>query len=126
MPKVIRRLGAATAVLSLVVGGLVVLTATEAGAATIDVPCGNNAALIGAINTANGNGNVEADVINITGAACTFTFTTPAVVSTPANNNVALPTISAPLVINGNGAALVRSTGRAPPRCGSSSASTPP
>ena len=45
MPRFLRRLGAATAVLSLVVGGLVVLTATEAGAATIDVPCGNNAAL---------------------------------------------------------------------------------
>jgi hypothetical protein len=116
MPKVLRRLGAATAVLSLVVGGLVVLTATEAGAATIPVACsgpngtGNPAALVAAVTQA--NGTPAADVIDITNGPCTFTFTTiggPAPANQPGNDN-ALPLVTAPLTIEGHGSTLLRKT----------------
>ncbi|MEY2470430.1 MAG: hypothetical protein QOF21_3128, partial [Actinomycetota bacterium] len=57
-------LGLLTSVLVMVGTGV---AARAAG--TANVACGNNAALVAAINAA--NANVDADTINITGAPCT-------------------------------------------------------
>ncbi len=111
MPKALRRLGAAAAVLSLVIGGLVVLTATEAGAVTLNVPCpggvGDPATLNAAVTTA--NGTAAADVIDIAGP-CTFTYTAiggPGAAGS--GNDAALPGITQALTIEGHGTTIQRS-----------------
>lgn len=71
-------------------------------AANIDVPAGDEAALIAAIDTANGNG---ADDVIALGAGSTYTFTT-------ANNGAnALPVVTSTITIQGNGAIIERGGG---------------
>jgi hypothetical protein len=73
-----------------------------AHAANIDVPAGDEAALIAAIDTANGNG--EDDVITL-GAGSSYTFTA-------ANNPLnALPVVTSKITIQGNGAFIERQAG---------------
>jgi len=79
--------------------------AQQAQAATIPVACGNVPALVGAINQA--NGTLGPDTIDITGAPCTFSLTTPAVVNA-ANGSTGLPIVSQPLTIEGHGATIAR------------------
>jgi len=85
---------------------LVVLPMSVTRAAEFDVGC-NVTELIGAINTANGNG--QADTINLA-AGCTYTLTT---VEDTTDGDNGLPSIITPITINGHGATIERS-GSAP------------
>ncbi len=71
-------------------------------AADIAVPAGDEAALIAAIDTANGNGQ---DDVVILGAGSSYTFTA-------ANNPLnALPVVTSKITIQGNGAVIERQAG---------------
>jgi hypothetical protein len=73
-----------------------------AHAANINVPAGDEAALVAAIDTANGNG--QDDVITL-GAGSSYTFTA-------ANNPLnALPVVTSKITIEGNGAFIERQAG---------------
>lgn len=98
-----RRLGR-----KLVVGTVAVMSAmaTQAHAATINVDCGNEAALKAAVTQA--NGTAEADTIEINGAAgCITTLTSP--MAPNANGNASGLSITNPLTIDGNGTIVQRS-----------------
>jgi len=92
--------------MALVVAALI---APTAHAATFNIPCGDTAALNSAITSA--NTTATPDTIEL--APCTYTVTTPAVVSN--GNNYAVPIVTQPLTINGNGATLERSSSAATP-----------
>jgi hypothetical protein len=77
-------------------------TASVVQAANIDVPC-DAAALVAAIEAANGNG--EADTLNLE-AGCTYGLTE---VNNNADGPNGLPSITSEIVINGNGATIERS-----------------
>ncbi len=83
------------------------LAPTMVNAATTEVSCGDTAGLSAAIIAT--NGDAAADVINVMGAPCTFSITTPAYTGTNANNT-GLPMVTQPLTINGNGATIQRSS----------------
>lgn len=70
---------------------------------TIDVSC-DTTELVAAITTA--NGTPEADTLNLS-ASCIYSFTTADVT----NSDSALPRITTPITINGNGATFTRSGG---------------
>jgi hypothetical protein len=76
-----------------------------ARAATFDIPDGDAAGLIAAINVANGNG--EADTINLATSG-TYTLTTVDN-STYWTGPTGLPPITSQIAINGNGATIQRS-----------------
>lgn len=81
---------------------LLVVAPLTARAANIDVPAGDETALVNAIVTANGNG--EDDVISL-GAGSSYTFTA-------ANNPLnALPVVTSKITIAGNGAFIERQAG---------------
>ncbi|WP_205698403.1 choice-of-anchor Q domain-containing protein [Conexibacter sp. SYSU D00693] len=104
--------------LALISASACAVAAAPASAATIPVACngatGDPAALNAAVTTA--NGTPAADTIQIAGP-CTFTYTTPAAPAA-GGNNTALPVITQPLTLEGNGATIVRSnaSGVAPMR----------
>ena len=105
------RRGRSLLVCAAAVAGLLAI-APAANAATISVPCGNTAALVSAINTA--NGTAVADTIDVTGAPCGtgtsagFVLTTAAAPS--GGNDTGLPIVTKPLTIQGHGAVIQRSS----------------
>lgn len=85
---------------------LAALVPVAARAATFNIPNGDVAGLIAALNTANGNG--EADTINL---AASGTYTLMAVDNTSAYRGPnGLPAIASQITINGNGASIQRSS----------------
>ena len=90
---------------------LVLLLALPSGAATFNIPDGDVAGLIAAINTA--NTNPDADTISLapngtytlTAVNWTYYYTGPS----------GLPAISSPMTINGNGATIQRSSAAGTP-----------
>jgi len=76
-------------------------TATFTPAVTCTITAANSSALVSAINTANANGT-SLDTICLTNS--TYTFVS-------AQNSIALPSITTPIMIIGNGAILERGNG---------------
>ncbi len=84
---------------------LAALVPVAARAATFDIPNGDVAALIAALNTANGNG--EADTIHLASGG---TYTLTAAHNTGYFGPNGLPGITSPITINGQGATIQRSS----------------
>ncbi|MCH8061585.1 MAG: hypothetical protein IH861_03680 [Chloroflexi bacterium] len=104
-PRSMAYLRLATLALLLVLVGLVIRVGTTpiAEAATFNIPDGDVAGLIAAINSANGNG--QADVINLA-AGGTYTLM---VIDNVTEGNNGLPSFTSEITINGNGATILRS-----------------
>jgi hypothetical protein len=86
---------------------------SSAGAATINVACGNTAALNAAITSA--NSTTAADTIEVTGAPCGSGASAGFVLTSAAapgsgGNDTGLPIVTQPLTINGHGATIQRSS----------------
>ncbi len=83
------------------------------GGRTFNVPCGDSAALVAAMTSANTNAPGTADIIEL--EKCTYTLTSAA--APGANgNNTGLPIVVQPLTIHGNGATIARSTASGTPQ----------
>ena len=90
---------------------LAALVPVAAQAATFNIPNGDVAGLIAALNTANGNG--EADTINL---ASSGTYILTAVNNTSSYRGPnGLPAITSQITINGNGATIQRSSAAGTP-----------
>ena len=100
------RLGSAALLAGLLMG----VAAPPARAATFDVPDGDVAGLIAAINAANGNG--QPDTINLA-ANGTYVVTTGPYAAAGPNG---LPSITSQITVNGNGATIERSSAGGTPR----------
>lgn len=98
-------IGAASLIAMLVAALLIVTPAQAARTSTINVPCGDVAALINALNTANSTGG--ATVIELA-AGCTYTLTVPNNFGYKGYNG--LPQIGTDITINAHGSTLRRST----------------
>lgn len=83
----------------------VALLAFNTHAAVFNIPNGDVAGLVAAINTA--NGSIDADSINLATAG-TYTLTTAD--NTGSYGATGLPVITSPVTINGNGATIQRSS----------------
>ena len=84
---------------------LAVVVPVAAQAAIFNIPDGDMAGLIAAINTANGNG--QADAINLASGG---TYTLTAVNNSGYYGATGLPVITSPITITGNGATIQRSS----------------
>lgn len=85
---------------------LTLVMARPMSAATFEIPDGDVAGLAAAINSA--NANIDADTISLADRGI-YTLTAPDLMGGP-DGPTGLPSITSPIIVNGNGATIQRST----------------